>query len=77
MDVLELSARMIDSGELIEPPLTRLVACQLVEYALSAAPGDAAGHDAASTIYRARRKHERSPMAKGIYADEASRTTSP
>jgi alkyl sulfatase BDS1-like metallo-beta-lactamase superfamily hydrolase len=43
------------------------LACQLVEFAVGAAPESAAVHEARATIYTARRSAETSLMAKGIY----------
>ena len=42
-------------------------ACQLAEWAVQAAPGDAAALDAVRQVYDRRRRVESSLMAKGIY----------
>jgi hypothetical protein len=49
------------------------LACQLVEWAVSAAPDSSAARAAASEIYALRRDSERSLMAKGIYGEAAER----
>ncbi len=43
------------------------MACQLVEWAVGADPGDRSAHEARAEIYRRRRRAETSLMAKGIY----------
>ncbi|MBU6329636.1 MAG: MBL fold metallo-hydrolase [Acidobacteria bacterium] len=55
-----------------DPEALRL-ACQLVEWALGAAPEDPAARAAAREIYALRRDSERSLMAKGIYGEAAER----
>ena len=49
------------------------LSCQLIEWAVAAAPDDADATRAASEIYGARRDLERSLMAKGIYGEAAER----
>ena len=49
------------------------LSCQLIEWAVAAAPDDADAVRAASEIYGARRDLERSLMAKGIYGEAAER----
>jgi alkyl sulfatase BDS1-like metallo-beta-lactamase superfamily hydrolase len=49
------------------------LACQLIEWAVAAAPGSSAALAAASEIYALRRDSERSLMAKGIYGEAAER----
>jgi alkyl sulfatase BDS1-like metallo-beta-lactamase superfamily hydrolase len=48
-------------------------ACQLAEWAVQAAPGDAAALDAVRQVYDRRRRVESSLMAKGIYGEAADR----
>ncbi|NCY16584.1 MAG: MBL fold metallo-hydrolase [Actinobacteria bacterium] len=55
-----------------DPDALRL-ACQLVEWAVAAAPDSAAAIAAASEIYALRRDSERSLMAKGIYGEASER----
>ena len=43
------------------------LACQLIEWAVTADNDDRAGHEARTEIYQRRRRAERSLMAKGIY----------
>ena len=47
------------------------LACQLVEWAATAAPEDRSVHEARATVYGARYKSESSLMAKGIFAGAA------
>ena len=49
------------------------LACQLVEHAIAASPEDERVREAYRTIYLARRKAESSLMAKGVFAEAASR----
>src|SRR5262249_5416364 len=49
------------------------LACQLVEWAARAAPGDAGVVEARRKIYRARAEAESSLMARGIFRDAAER----
>ena len=49
------------------------LACQLIEWAVAAAPDSSAVIAAASEIYALRRDSERSLMAKGIYGEAAER----
>jgi alkyl sulfatase BDS1-like metallo-beta-lactamase superfamily hydrolase len=66
-------ARLVQrAGELVAAGEFRL-GCQLVEYAFAAAPDDRTVKAAVVQLYRTRRKHERSLMAKGIYDDAAAR----
>jgi glyoxylase-like metal-dependent hydrolase (beta-lactamase superfamily II) len=44
------------------------LACELIEFAVTADPTDAKAHDARVQIYAARRSQARSLMSKGIYA---------
>ncbi|HEV7158251.1 MAG TPA: alkyl sulfatase dimerization domain-containing protein [Caulobacteraceae bacterium] len=48
------------------------LACQLVEFAVQAAPNEAAAHAARAEIYQQRRESETSLMAKGIYGAAAN-----
>ena len=48
-------------------------ACQLAEWAVQAAPDDAAALDAVRQVYDRRRRVESSLMAKGIYGEAADR----
>ena len=48
-------------------------ACQLAEWAVQAAPDDAAALDAVREVYDRRRRVESSLMAKGIYGEAADR----
>jgi alkyl sulfatase BDS1-like metallo-beta-lactamase superfamily hydrolase len=48
------------------------LACQLVEFAVQAAPNEAAAHAARAEIYQQRRASETSLMAKGIYGAAAN-----
>ncbi len=47
------------------------LACHLVELAARAEPADAAVHEARAEVYRARRAHETSLMAKSIFGEAA------
>ena len=57
--------------ELAERGELRL-ACSLIELAVQAAPDDREAHGARTEIYLARRKHESSLMAKGIFGSAAA-----
>ncbi|MDH3705747.1 MAG: MBL fold metallo-hydrolase [Acidimicrobiia bacterium] len=59
--------RAADDGEL-------RLACALVELAVQAAPDDHDAHGARADIYRARRTHESSLMARGVFG-QASRAS--
>ena len=47
------------------------LACHLIETAVQAAPDDKQAHGARADIYKRRRKHETSLMAKGIFGQAA------
>ncbi|MCD9624183.1 hypothetical protein LUW87_10000 [Rhabdothermincola sp. EGI L10124] len=49
------------------------LACQLAEWAVQADPDDRTARAVAAEVYRARRRAERSLMAKGIYGAAAER----
>jgi alkyl sulfatase BDS1-like metallo-beta-lactamase superfamily hydrolase len=62
--LIQRSEELADAGD------WRL-ACHLVEMAVQAAPDDKRAHGARADVYRRRRKHETSLMAKGIFGQAA------